>query len=194
MADLPLTAFDIAVLIVIALSVLISLMRGVAREALGIAAWLGAGLIAWYGFGYARELARQTIETDWLADAAAFGLVFILPLTAFKVVAAMLADRLPGGGIGVLDRTLGMAFGALRGALLVSAVYLGLTLALAPEEQPEWIRSALVLPYVEDGADCLQRHLPETLAERFRATAADARRQGEALGELSRSATELTTE
>lgn len=194
MADLPLTAFDIAVLIVVALSVLISLMRGVTREALSLAAWVGAGLIAWYGFGYARELARQTIETDWLADAAAFGLVFILPLTAFKIVAAMLADRLPGGGFGVLDRTLGMAFGALRGALLVSAVYLGLTLALAPDEQPEWIRSALVLPYVQDGAALIQRHLPESVAERFRTTAADVRRQSETLGELSRSATELTTE
>lgn len=194
MADLPLTAFDIAVLIVVALSVLISLMRGVTREALSLAAWVGAGLIAWYGFGYARELARQTIETDWLADAAAFGLVFILPLTAFKIVAAMLADRLPGGSIGLLDRTLGMAFGALRGALLVSAVYLGLTLALAPDEQPEWIRSALVLPYVQDGAGLIQRYLPESVAERFRTTAADVRRQSETLGELSRSATELTTE
>jgi hypothetical protein len=71
MAGLPLTAFDVAVLIVIALSVLISLMRGVTREALSLACWLGASAVAWYGFGYARELARQTIETDWLADAAA---------------------------------------------------------------------------------------------------------------------------
>ena len=194
MADLPLTAFDVAVLVVIALSVLISLMRGVTREALGIASWTCAALIAWYGFGYAQELARQTIDTDWLADAAAFGVVFIVPLTAFKIVAAMIADRLPGGSVGVLDRTLGVAYGAARGALIVSAAYLGLTLALAPDEQPEWIRGALVLPYVQDGADLLQRFVPESLAERTRNAAETAGHPGETLGELSRSATELTTE
>jgi membrane protein required for colicin V production len=194
MAGLPLTAFDVAVLIVIALSVLISLMRGVTREALSLACWLGASAVAWYGFGYARELARQTIETDWLADAAALGVVFVVPLVAFKLVAAMLAERLPGGGFGVLDRTLGIAFGAARGALIVCAVYLGLSFTLAPEEQPEWMRNALVLPYVREGAELIQRYVPETFAESTRGAAEAARRQSELLGELSRSATELTTE
>jgi len=194
MADLPLTAFDVAVVIVVALSVLISLMRGVTREALSIASWLGAGLLAWYGFGYAQELARQTIETDWLADLAALGLVFIVPLIGFKLLAAMIADRLPGGSIGVLDRVLGMVFGAARGAAIVSAAYLGLTMALAPDEQPDWIREALVLPYVQEGAGLLQRFVPETLAERTRDAADAARRHGGTLGDLGRSATELTTE
>ena len=187
MADLPLTVFDVAVLSVIGLSVLISLMRGVTRDALSLASWVGAIAIAWYGFGYARELARQTIETDWLADVAALGLVFIVPLAAFKLVAAMVADRLPGGGIGVLDRALGVAFGAARGALIVSAAYLGLTMTLTPDEQPDWIRGALVLPYVQEGAGLLQRLMPGTLAERTRGAAA-AGRHGETLGELSRSA------
>jgi membrane protein required for colicin V production len=194
MADLHLTAFDIAVLLVVALSVLISLMRGVTREALGIASWVGAAVLAWYGFGYARELARQTIETGWLADAAALGLVFIVPLIAFKLLAAMISDRLPGGRIGVLDRTLGIAFGAARGAVIASAAYLGLTIALTPEEQPEWIRDALLLPYVQEGAGLLQRLMPESLAERARGAAATAREHGATLDDLGRTATEMTTE
>ena len=194
MADLPLTAFDVAVLIVVALSVLISLMRGVTREALSIASWIGAGLLAWYGFGYAQELARQTIETNWLADAAALGLVLVVPLIGFKLLAAMIADRLPGGSIGVLDRVLGMAFGAARGAVIASVAYLGLTMALAPDEQPDWMREALVRPYVQEGAELLRRLMPETLAARTRDAAAATRAHGATLGALSRSATELTTE
>jgi membrane protein required for colicin V production len=194
MADLPLTAFDVAVLIVVALSVLISLMRGVTREALSIASWVGAALVAWYGFGYAQELARQTIETNWLADAAALALVLVVPLIGFKLLAAMIADRLPGGSIGVLDRVLGMAFGAARGAVIASVAYLGLTMALAPDEQPDWMREALVLPYVQEGAELLRRLMPETLAARTRDAAAATRTHGASLRELSRSATELTTE
>jgi membrane protein required for colicin V production len=192
MADLQLTAFDVAVLIVIAVSVLIALMRGLTREALGIASWLGAGAVAWYGFGYARELARQTIETGWLADAAAFGATFVLPLVGFKIVAAMVSDHVPGGGgIGLMDRIGGLAFGAARGAVIVSAAYLGLTMVIAEEEQPAWVREAVVLPYVQDGAEMLQRLIPGTLALQGREAADTALRRSELLG---RTARQLVTE
>jgi membrane protein required for colicin V production len=191
MADLPLTAFDVAVLLVIGVSVLISLMRGAARETFTVASWLGAGVVAWYGFGYAREIARQTIETGWLADAAAFGASFVLPLVGFKIVAAMLSDHVPGGRIGLIDRIAGLAFGAARGAVIVSAAYLGLTMAIAPDEQPAWVQEAVVLPYVQDGADMLQRLMPGNLALQSKEAADMARRQGELLGPTAR---QLVTE
>jgi membrane protein required for colicin V production len=189
MANLSLTAFDVAVLVVVGVSVLISALRGVTREALTMASWLGAGVVAWYGFGPARALARQTIENAWLADAAAFGVTFVAPLIGFKIVAAMLADRIPGGSLGLFDRIAGLAFGAARGAVIVSAAYLGLAIAIAPEDQPAWVRQALVLPYVEGGADMLRRLMP---AQFTSDEAADsARREGEKLG---RSARQLATQ
>jgi membrane protein required for colicin V production len=161
----------------------------VTREALTIASWLGAGVVAWYGFGPARALARQTIENAWLADAAAFGVTFVAPLIGFKIVAAMLADRIPGGSLGLFDRIAGLAFGAARGAVIVSAAYLGLTIAIAPEDQPAWVRQALVLPYVEDGADMLRRLMPAQFTSDEAADA--ARREGAKLG---RSARQLATQ
>jgi membrane protein required for colicin V production len=191
MADLQLTAFDIAVVLVVGLSVLISLMRGAVREALTIASWVGAGVVCYWGFGYARELAGQTIETGWLADAAAFAVVFVAPLVGFKIAAAMLSDHVPGGSIGLLDRIAGMAFGAARGAVIVSAAYLGLTMAIAPQEQPDWLKEAVVLPLVRDGADLLQRLMPPDFALRTRDAADLARRSG---AELGRTAQQLATE
>jgi uncharacterized membrane protein required for colicin V production len=70
MAEFPLTTFDLAALAVIGLSVLVGFLRGVMREALTILTWLGAAAVAFYAFPYARELARRTIETEWMADAA----------------------------------------------------------------------------------------------------------------------------
>jgi membrane protein required for colicin V production len=183
---LPLTAFDIAVLVVVGLSVLVSMMRGAAREALAIACWLGAGAVAWYGFGYVRELAGKTIQTAWLADIAAFCVVFIVPLIGFKLVAAVLADRLSGGRLGVVDRLAGAAFGAARGAVIVCAVYLGLSMAIAPDEQPAWITQARVLPYVQEGAGLLRRFVPEDVARSGKAAADAARQRGEQLGRTAR--------
>jgi membrane protein required for colicin V production len=186
MANLPLTAFDIAVLLVVGLSVLVSLMRGATREALAIACWLGAGAVAWYGFGYARELARRTIETPWLADVAAFCVVFIVPLIGFKLVAAVLVDHLPGGRLALVDRLAGAAFGAARGAFIVCAVYLGLSMAIGPEEQPAWVRQALILPYVRQGAGLLQRFVPEDVVRSGKAAADAARHRGEQLGRTAK--------
>jgi membrane protein required for colicin V production len=186
MANLQLTIFDVAVLSVIGLSVLVSLARGVTRETLGIACWIGAGAVAWYGFAAVRELARKTIETPWLADVAAFCVVFIVPLIGLKLVAAVLLDHLPGGRVAVVDRVAGAAFGAARGAAIVCAVYLGLSIVLAPQQEPAWIRQALLLPYVKEGAGLLQRFVPENLARNGKAAADLARQRGEQLGQAAR--------
>jgi membrane protein required for colicin V production len=194
MADLPLTAFDVAVLLIVGLSVLISLLRGVTQDVLMTASWVGAAVITYYGFGYARGLARQTIETGLLADAAALGVVFIVPLIGFKLLAAAVADRLPGGRIGALERIGAVLFGVARGAVIVSVAYLFLPVVWARDEQPDWIEEAMVLPYVQDGAELLQPLVPRSIAERIRSGAETARRHSETLSDLSRSATELTTE
>ena len=63
MADLPLTAFDVAILLIVGISGLLALVRGATREALTMAAWVGALVVAYYGFGHVREFAQKTIET-----------------------------------------------------------------------------------------------------------------------------------
>src|ERR671919_226234 len=99
MPDASMTAFDVAALLVVGLSVLVAYLRGAIRETLTIATWVGAGVVAFYGFPYARELARRTMETEWLADATALCVVFVMPLIAFKVAAALLTDHMPGGHV-----------------------------------------------------------------------------------------------
>ena len=158
------TALDVAVILVVALSMLIAYLRGAVREMLTIGTWLGAGVVAFYGFPYARELARRTIETDWLADAVALCVVFVVPLIGFKVVAAAIGERLPGGAVQTVDRMAGAVFGIVRGGVIVCAAYLALTVVAAPEEHPDWVKNALVLPYVRDGAVLLSRLMPEDVA------------------------------
>jgi membrane protein required for colicin V production len=136
------------------------------RESLTIITWLGAGLAAYFAFPYARELARRTIETEWLADAAALCVVFVVPLIALKVAAAAAADHIPGGTLGTVDRLAGLAFGAARGAVVVCVAYLGLAVLVAPEEQPEWVTDAVILPYIKDGAALLTRLIPDDFADR----------------------------
>jgi membrane protein required for colicin V production len=161
-----LTALDVAVILVIGLSMLLAYLRGAVREMLTIGVWLGAGVVAFYGFPYARDLARRTIEANWIADAAALCVVFVVPLIGFKVAAAVIAEYLPGGAVQTVDRMAGAVFGVVRGAVIVCAAYLALTILAAPEEHPDWVKNALVLPYVRDGAVLLSRLMPEDVTAR----------------------------
>jgi membrane protein required for colicin V production len=163
---MPLTAFDVAAILVVGLSVLVAFFRGAIRELLTIGTWLGAGVIAFYGFPYARELARRTMETEWLADAAALCVVFVVPLIGLKVAAAVLTERVPGGSVESVDRVAGAAFGIARGALVVCVAYLGLTILIAPEDHPDWVKNALILPYVKNGAALLSRLMPDDVVAR----------------------------
>jgi membrane protein required for colicin V production len=163
---MPLTAFDVAAILVVGLSVLVAFFRGAIRELLTIGTWVGAGVIAFYGFPYARELARRTMETEWLADAAALCVVFVVPLIGLKVAAAVLTEHLPGGSVESVDRVAGAAFGIARGALVVCVAYLGLTILIAPEDHPDWVKNALILPYVKNGAALLSRLMPDDVAAR----------------------------
>ena len=61
-------------------------------------------MVAFYAFPFARELARRTIETEWMADAAALCVVFLVPLIAIKVNAAAAVNHIPDGALGTVDR------------------------------------------------------------------------------------------
>jgi membrane protein required for colicin V production len=101
-----------------------------------------------------------------MADAAALCVVFLVPLIAIKVAAAAAVGHIPDGALGAIDRFGGAAFGAARGAVVVSAAYLGLTILVAPEDHPEGVKHALLLPYVKDGAVLMTRLMPEGFAVR----------------------------
>lgn len=165
MTDLPLTLFDLGVLGVVVLSALLALVRGATREALTVAAWLGAFAVAWYGFAGASAFARQTIEEGWLADVAALAVVFLIPLILFKAVSAVLAERVRGSRLGPLDRWVGAGFGVARGVVLVCLAYLGLSMVITPDRHPAWVQDAASLPYVQRGAELLQRLVPPGAAE-----------------------------
>lgn len=163
MAEISLTVFDMAVLFVIGVSGLLALVRGLVRESLSIGVWLLSALIAYVAFPELRALVGDYIPNAWVGDAVTLVVVFLAPLVCLKIVAMVIADSVPSGVFGSLDRVLGAGYGVARGALIVSVAYLGLNLVNAPEHHPVWIKEARVLPYVRDGAELLASWVPEDM-------------------------------
>ncbi|MEM7043816.1 MAG: CvpA family protein [Pseudomonadota bacterium] len=162
---MSLTIFDMAVLFVIGVSGLLALVRGLVRETLSIIVWIVAALIAYVAFPELRALVGSYIANVWIADAVTLIVVFLAPLICLKIVAMVIADTVPSGIFGSLDRVLGAGYGIARGALIVSLAYLGLILVNDPENHPDWIKDARVLPYVQDGAELLASWVPEDMLD-----------------------------
>ena len=140
---------DLAVIAVIVVSGLLAFLRGFVREALGIGAWVGAALAAVWAAPYAE-----------LADPAAFLCVFVAVLVVLSVVAGGLGGWVRRSAIGGVDRTLGTVFGLLRGAVVVAAAYVGLGMAVKPDQWPEALTQARSVPYAYAGAVWLDGLLP----------------------------------
>lgn len=153
---------DLVVLALMLVSGLLGAMRGLVREVLGVTAWVAAAFVAGpYGaFRYVAPWVRRQVSDPGVADAVAFGGVFLIVLILLWLVVRSLSNAVRGSALGGLDRTLGLVFGLGRGAALLVVAYILLGIGLAIEQWPVPILEARSLPIIHHGADWLAEQLP----------------------------------
>jgi membrane protein required for colicin V production len=152
---------DLTILAVIGVSALLAFMRGFVREALSIGSWIGAGFFAIWAFPFVQERFRGWLVNPDLADPAAFGAMFLLALLILSIVSGMIGAVVRGSVLGGIDRTIGMAYGILRGAALVVFAYIAGGMIVGAEKWPDPVLEARSLPYAYAGALWAVGMLPE---------------------------------
>ena len=164
MENLPLTLFDIIVLVVVAISLVVAFMRGFVSEVLSLFAWGGAVFATLYGVPLLRPFAHKHIKPDALADTLLVLALAIVSLVVFKIAASFIGDRVRQSRIGALDRMLGVLFGLFRGLLVVCVAYILMSWIIPPHKQPDWIAHARTRSLVEYGSNFLRSLLPAEFA------------------------------
>lgn len=153
---------------VVALSAIIAFFRGLVREVLSLAAWAGAAVAAFLARPHVRPLVSEWIPEPWVADAVGTGTVFLIALIILKIITNMVADRVQDSALGGLDRVLGLAFGAVRGALLLVLAYI-LAGMLVPETNtwPDAAKQSRLLPLVAETTQRVVAEVPEAYRPRL---------------------------
>ncbi|MBV8491842.1 MAG: CvpA family protein [Alphaproteobacteria bacterium] len=152
---------DIAVIVIIVLSAIFAFARGFVREALSIAAWVGAAAITVYAFNPVLLAVAPIVNNALLAQLiAGFG-VFVVSLIVLTIITGFLARMVRSSALSPIDRTLGFIFGLARGVLIVCLAYLALDF-FPPADRPPWIKDAKSTPLLQRGADKLRTFLPES--------------------------------
>lgn len=137
---------DGIILVIIAVSALLSVRRGFTREAFSLLTWVAAFVVARLFSPALEVLLADQIQTPSLRTAVAFGILFALTLVVGALINHLLGEVIRVTGLSSTDRLLGMVFGAVRGALLVVVL-----VALGHRffaRDPWWQQSMLVPHFV----------------------------------------------
>jgi membrane protein required for colicin V production len=129
-----------------------------------------------YGFDHVYAVVVRFVTTPLLADLVAGAGLFVISLIVFTILTGYVARFVQSSALSPIDRTLGLIFGAARGAFLVSLAYLMLDISLPQNDRPGWIKEAKSEPFLARGAELLRSSLPEPLQLKSAAAADDAQR------------------
>lgn len=142
---------DWVLIVLIAVSTLISLKRGFVKEALSLVTWIAAFILARTFHPQMQTLLESTVETPLVRLIAAFAILFFGTLIVGAIINNMIGHLVRVTGLSATDRVLGMGFGLLRGVVVV-IVGIAFT-RYTPLSQDTWWRESVMinrLAVVED--------------------------------------------
>jgi membrane protein required for colicin V production len=168
----PLTYLDVALIAIALLSGLLAMYRGLTREILSILSWVAAAAAVAYFIFYhrpiAEDVAQQVGAPVQIAQVAIGALIFLIVLVVVHLVTSRISDAILDSNIGMIDRILGLAFGVVRGFILVVIPFM-LYENFFPDQKQQlpWVRNAVTLPYIKQTGDSLRallvRYIPDKL-------------------------------
>ena len=142
-----LTIVGYAVVLVLFISAVLSTLRGMTREFLGLLGWVVSIVVANYAKPLLEDPITNLINSDGLSAALAWGLPFATTVIIWFLLASLLSPGLSRAGLGKLDRWLGVIFGVARGYLLTLLAFIVAVLALEGENKlPVTIQNAQSAP------------------------------------------------
>ncbi len=128
---------------VIVLSAILAYSRGLVREAMAIAGWIGAAVLAFIFAPAAQPLIKELpVVGDFLGDSCelsiigAFALVFAIGLVIAALFTPLFSSFVQRSAIGGIDQALGFLFGVARGVILVAVAFIVYDRAVAANTIP----------------------------------------------------------
>ena len=152
---------DYAISFLVLVSAIIGLFRGFIKEAFALLTWIVAiGVGLHYSHDFA-VLLQNTISYPSARVATAFIILFFLTLILGSLISFILNHLIETTGLTGTDRLLGMLFGVVRGAVLVSVIVLLAGVTPLPEDP--WWKQSLLIPPFQTLAVWFKSHIPSGL-------------------------------
>lgn len=156
---------DIIIVGVIALSALISLIRGFVKESISLISWIVAGIVAFRYFSPMADLLEPFVASPTVRGIAGFALLFISTLVIGAIVNFIMSQLVSKTGLSGTDKALGVVFGGARGVLIVTMIVLLASLTPMPEAQ--WWQDSTMVGFFQQLAEWVKGVIPADAVDNF---------------------------
>lgn len=167
---------DVLVLLGLFISMGVAFLRGFIREVLTIAGVVGGMAAAYFGGPKLNIYMRgwlgveddpekvqklfDVIPYDIVSTALSYGSIFIVVVIALSVISHFIAETAQSMGLGAIDRTLGVIFGAARALLLLGLLYLPLYTLVEKDTREDWFAGSRTHVYIQGTAHWISGFIP----------------------------------
>lgn len=155
-----LTSLDIIVILLVGAGLVFGFLRGFVFEILSLLAWFMAIIALRYFHEPVREWLVGPVGTVAGASVLAFALVFGIVFIAGKLASRRVGGRVRKSVVGPVDRVLGSGFGALKGLIGATLLYLAANLVYdtiwgRAAERPEWMAQSRTYPLLHASGEAI---------------------------------------
>ncbi|MBV2148423.1 CvpA family protein [Sphingobium sp. AS12] len=167
-------AVDILVLLAIGGCAVLGLLRGFVLETLSLMAWVLAIFAIRLFHASATDLLSAFVGTRSGAAVLALVLVFGVTFAAGKMVAHAIGRRTRQSVLGPVDRVLGGGFGAVKGLIGATLIFLAFSLVYdtmygSGGRRPDWLSDARTFPLLNASGQAISEFLAEQRAKKVAA-------------------------
>lgn len=165
------TALDMTVLLLVGGGAVLGFLRGLVQEVTSLIAWVAAIVAVRLLHGPATALLGGYVGTPGAAAVLGYALLFGGVFLVGKWASRTMGMRARASFVGGVDRGLGAGFGALKGLLVATLLFLLATLiydiaAGGDAERPEWMTASRSFPALSATSAALSSVIAERRAER----------------------------
>jgi len=159
------TALDIIVLTLLGGGGIFGFKNGFVQEVLALFAWMAAMIAIRYFHEPASAYLVEPIGSESGASVAALIGIFVIVYFLGRWVASSVGGRTRKSVLGPIDRVLGFGFGALKGLIIATLLFLLCNMVyevIWPEDgRPEWMTSSRTYPLLNASSDALVEMVEE---------------------------------
>ncbi len=170
---------DIVLLLILALTVIMGILKGLVKQVIGIAAVV-AGLIlaSAYYWGIA-DLLGTLVRNEFLANFISFVFIFVCILVVGSLLGYLLTHAMKGP-LAFLNRLFGGVFGLIKGLLICGVVVFAL---IAFEVARPALRESRLAPTCYRMTKAVVNLIPRNLRDKFDSSYRELRKSGGRYGQ-----------
>ena len=160
---------DVVFLIIVGISALVGIVRGMTKEVLSIVGWVLAAAALYFLVPIVDPIMQQYIASKTLCSIVSGIAILIVFCIVWLLTADRLAAVVRSSKLSAVDRILGFVFGAARGAIIVILIAVMIT-ALIPEQSKEGVfAQSQYFKLANNTAEPLKAMIPDEWVDKAKA-------------------------